>query len=38
VERINTDYEHHRHAARELAEKYFSTDLVLPALLDAAIN
>ena len=38
VEKINGTYEHHRRAARDLAEKYFATDRVLPALLDAAMN
>jgi len=38
VEQINTNYEHHRRSARDLAEKYFATDKVLPALLDAAMK
>ena len=38
IERINSDYENHRRAARQLAEKYFATDKVLPALLEAAMN
>jgi len=38
IEAINANYEHHRRAARALAEDYFSTRKVLPALLDAAMN
>ena len=35
---INGGYERHRRAARQLAEKVFSTDHVLPSLLKAAMN
>ena len=35
---INGGYERHRRAARQLAEKVFSTDHVLPSLLEAAMN
>jgi hypothetical protein len=38
IETINAGYEHHRRAARKLAEEYFSTDKVLPALLEAAMS
>lgn len=38
VERINAAYEHHRRAARQLAEEHFAAERVLPALLDAAMN
>ncbi len=38
IERINGDYEHHRRAARQLAEEYFATEKVLPPLLEAAMN
>ncbi len=38
IEAINSDYEHHRTAARQLAEGYFATERVLPALLEAAMN
>jgi hypothetical protein len=38
VEAINSNYEHHRRAARQLAATYFATDNVLPALLEAAMN
>ena len=38
VEAINTDYDLHHRAARQLAEAHFATDKVLPALLDAAMN
>ncbi len=38
IETINSDYEHHRRAARELAEECFSTERVLPAFLDAAMS
>jgi hypothetical protein len=33
VDRINTDYQHHCHAAYALAHEYFSYDVVLPRLL-----
>jgi hypothetical protein len=35
---INEDYERHRRAARRLAETRFSTDQVLPELIQAAMN
>jgi hypothetical protein len=38
IEAINKNYERHRRAARKLAEEYFSTRKVLPALLDAALS
>ena len=38
IEKINANYEHHRRAARRLAEEYFSTEKVLPALLEAAMS
>jgi hypothetical protein len=38
VETVNVDYEPHRQAARHVAEEYFATDKVLPALLEAAMN
>lgn len=38
VEKINSDYERHRRAARMLAEKHFATDRVLPEFLEAAIS
>ena len=38
IERINADYERHRRAARRLAEEYFATEKVLPALLEAAMS
>ena len=38
VGRINADHERHRRAARELAGNVFSTDRVLPAFLDAAMD
>lgn len=38
AEQINANYDRHRRAARELAEKYFAAERVLPALLDAAMN
>jgi hypothetical protein len=38
VEGINANYDHHRRAARELAESLFSAGRVLPALLDAAMS
>ncbi len=36
VDRINSDYERQRCAARRLAEEVFATDKVLPVLLEAA--
>jgi hypothetical protein len=38
IDSINTGYERHRLAARKLAEEHFSTQKVLPALLDAAMS
>ena len=38
VEAVLADYDHHRRVARQLAEEHFSTDRVLPALLDAAMG
>ena len=38
VNRINDDYERHRRAARQLASSVFSTDRVLPTLLQAAMD
>jgi hypothetical protein len=38
VEKINADYERHRGAARQLAGNVFSTDRVLTAFLDAAMD
>jgi hypothetical protein len=38
IETINSDYQRHRKAARQLAEVYFSTEKVLPALLEAAMS
>lgn len=38
VQRVNADYEAHSLAARALAENVFSTDKVLPRLLDAAAS
>jgi len=38
INRIDIDYERHRRAARHLAENVFSTDRVLPALLNAAMD
>ena len=38
IEEINANYEHHRRAARRLAEEYFSTKKVLPPLLEAAMS
>ena len=35
---INNDYELHSRAARQLAEKVFSTDVVLPNFLEAAME
>jgi hypothetical protein len=37
VSRVNADYDAHCRAARELAVEYFSTDRVLPRLIDAAM-
>jgi hypothetical protein len=38
VDKINADYEHHRRAARKLAENYFAAEKVLPEFLDAAMK
>jgi hypothetical protein len=38
IDRINSDYDGHRRAARQLAENYFSTDKVLPAFVNAAMD
>ncbi|HYT62044.1 MAG TPA: hypothetical protein VEL06_17830 [Haliangiales bacterium] len=38
VRGINTDYERHRRAARQLAENVFATERVLPGMLEAAMN
>lgn len=38
VNKINADYERHRQAARQLAERCFATDKVLPPLLEAAMS
>jgi hypothetical protein len=38
IDRINTNYAAHRRAARRIAEEHFTTEKVLPALLDAALN
>ena len=38
IERINADYPRHRRGARSLAERVFSSDRVLPPLLEAAMS
>ncbi len=38
IELINADYQRQRRAARRLAEVYFSTQKILPALLEAAMS
>lgn len=38
VNKINSDYECHRHAARALAENIFSTERILPTFLHAAMS
>ncbi len=38
IREINANYERHRRAARALAEEFFSTGKVLPALLEAAMS
>ena len=38
IEKINTDYERHRRAARLLAEQYFATERILPPLLRTAMD
>lgn len=38
IETINSDYDRHRRAARQLAEQYFDAMVVLPPLLEAAMS
>lgn len=38
IESINADYEQHCYAARRIAEQYFATNCVLPAILQTAMN
>jgi hypothetical protein len=38
IERINADYSRHHLAARALAEEYFSTERVLPVLLERSLG
>ncbi|HYO50573.1 MAG TPA: glycosyltransferase family 1 protein, partial [Chloroflexia bacterium] len=38
IRRVNADYAAHQRAARELAEEVFSHEVVLPRLLEAALN
>jgi hypothetical protein len=38
IEEINADYGRHRRAARSLAEEYFSSERVLPLLLELAVS
>jgi hypothetical protein len=38
IKAINSNYEQHCRAARQLAKKYFATEEVLPPLLEAAMN
>lgn len=38
IDDINSDYDNHRRAAREIAENVFSAERVLPPMLDAAMN
>lgn len=38
LERVSADYDDHRRAARELAERVFSYQVVLPRLLEVALN
>jgi len=38
IDRINRDYEHHRRAARQLAEQYFDATKVLASFLEAAMS
>lgn len=38
VERVDAEYEAHRRAARDLAERTFAAESVLPRLLEAAMN
>jgi glycosyltransferase involved in cell wall biosynthesis len=38
LERVNADYEEHRRAAREVAREFFSADVVLPRLLQTALE
>jgi hypothetical protein len=37
LEKVNAEYQTHRHAAKEIAERLFSYHAVLPALLDEAL-
>ncbi len=37
LEQASADYDHHREAARRLAEELFSFDVVLPRLLELAL-
>lgn len=38
IENINSNYEHHRNVARQIAEQYFSSEKILNSLLDIAMN
>jgi hypothetical protein len=38
IERVNTDYSRHRHAARKIAEEHFSHNVVLPKLIQRALS
>ena len=38
IDEVNDNYEQHRRAARQLAEKHFATEIVLPSFLEAAMN
>ena len=38
VERVDREYDAHRLAARDLAERYFAAAKVLPPLLESAMN
>lgn len=38
IEIINSNYEHHRTAARQIAEQYFSAEKILNSFLDIATN
>ena len=37
IERVRSDYEHHRQASRALAEEHFDSDIVLTRLLEAVL-